>query len=501
MGIGKWPVVPGFSGKRQSDSREGDFASHVAPLAHMADALMAVASLQPELQLALPGQGVGTESNRGKTGLSKVALQAPIHSHKLPVKSGSSSGVNSVRQKMSGDEKLQRHLQEEDLLFEESRSTNGRRGLIREERGRRSRFKLGKMQHGTHLPAGEKQKQTNVGRKLRGGVAEQLLCGAFAGVVSRTAVAPLDLIRTHLITGHTTAAAGKTVGAIFKTVTERDGWRGLFRGNGVNCLRVAPNKAIELCAYEMLKRTLCKDDHPLQKIASPIAGGLAGMAGTLATYPLELMRTRISVQPHLYDGLLPTFFKIVREEGPSALYRGLTPSLLGVFPYAATNYFVYDRLRTMYKRATKRASVPPGANFLCGAIAAAASSGVTFPLEVARRQLQMGHMASAVSNMNGPQVLAHIYRTEGFAAIYRGLGTTWLKLVPAAGISFVCYEAAKRTLRVDDASYARAARANQVQHAKEQEEERGELVRAAAAEKQAKGDWEESKGLPVGRAL
>lgn len=70
----------------------------------------------------------------------------------------------------------------------------------------------------------------------------------------------------------------------------------LAAGNGINCLRVAPNKAIELCTFEMLKRTLCTPGHPLQSIAAPLSGGAAGMAGTIMTYPLEVMRTRISLQ-------------------------------------------------------------------------------------------------------------------------------------------------------------------------------------------------------------
>lgn len=68
--------------------------------------------------------------------------------------------------------------------------------------------------------------------------------------------------------------------------------------------------------------------------------------------------------------------------------------------------------------------------------------------QVARRQLQLGgQLRTSVR-----EVLIHICKEEGVLALYRGLGTTWLKLVPAAGISFVCYEAARAALRVDDAS-------------------------------------------------
>lgn len=70
------------------------------------------------------------------------------------------------------------------------------------------------------------------------------------------------------------------------------------------------------------------------------------------------------------------------EEGLGALYSGLRPSVLGVFPYAAANYGVYAGLRSAYKRVTKKDYVPTVPTLLFGAAAASASSALTFPLEV-----------------------------------------------------------------------------------------------------------------------
>lgn len=282
-------------------------------------------------------------------------------------------------------------------------------------------------------------------------VLKQLLCGGFAGVVSRTLVAPLDLIKTYLITSHGSRGSKKSALAICLEIVEHDGWQGLFRGNLVNCLRVAPSKAIELCVFETVRRSLNGEGHPLKHAAATIAGGAAGMAGTAATYPLELLRTRLSVQPELYSSLSQAIRKIAQEEGFSAFYSGLSPSLVGVFPYAATNYFVYDGLRGAYCRSTGQQNVPTLPTLVFGAIAAAASSTVTYPLEVARRQMQLS-FSGAVVKRSTVGVILDIYQHEGMLALYRGLGTTWLKLIPAAGISLMCYEAARLALQIDDAS-------------------------------------------------
>ena len=79
--------------------------------------------------------------------------------------------------------------------------------------------------------------------KIANASLRRLISGAIAGAVSRTAVAPLETIRTNLMVG----IGGRTsVVGMFQSIIERDGWRGLFRGNGVNVLRVAPSKAMEV---------------------------------------------------------------------------------------------------------------------------------------------------------------------------------------------------------------------------------------------------------------
>ena len=52
-------------------------------------------------------------------------------------------------------------------------------------------------------------------------------------------------------------------------------------------------------------------------------------------YPLEVVQTRLSVSPKgTYSGISDALSKIVRLEGSKALFRGLTPTMLGIGPYA-----------------------------------------------------------------------------------------------------------------------------------------------------------------------
>ena len=87
-----------------------------------------------------------------------------------------------------------------------------------------------------------KKKAVKLKIKVGNNHLKRLISGAIAGTVSRTAVAPLETIRTHLMVG----SNGNSTTEVFQSIMKHEGWTGLFRGNFVNVIRVAPSKAIEV---------------------------------------------------------------------------------------------------------------------------------------------------------------------------------------------------------------------------------------------------------------
>jgi solute carrier family 25 phosphate transporter 23/24/25/41 len=158
----------------------------------------------------------------------------------------------------------------------------------------------------------------------------------------------------------------------------------------------------------------------------------------------------VILQRGVYNGLVDAFVKIIKEEGPAELYRGLTPSLIGVIPYSATNYFAYDTLRKAYRKFFKQEKIGNIETLLIGSTAGAISSTATFPLEVARKHMQVGALSGRQVYKNVVHALVSILEQEGILGLYRGLGPSCMKLVPAAGISFMCYEACKKILIDND---------------------------------------------------
>ncbi|KAL1210349.1 Adenine nucleotide transporter BT1, chloroplastic/mitochondrial [Cardamine amara subsp. amara] len=312
-----------------------------------------------------------------------------------------------------------------------------------------TKYMPGKEEEEVEVNGEKRKKKKNGGLKLKIKIANpslrRLFSGAVAGAVSRTVVAPLETIRTHLMVG----SGGNSSTEVFTDIMKHEGWTGLFRGNLVNVIRVAPARAVELFVFETVNKKLTPEHGEQSKIpipASLLAGACAGVSQTLLTYPLELVKTRLTIQRGVYKGIFDAFLKIIREEGPTELYRGLAPSLIGVVPYAATNYFAYDSLRNAYRSFSKQEKIGNIETLLIGSLAGALSSTATFPLEVARKHMQVGAVSGRVVYKNMLHALVTILEHEGILGWYKGLGPSCLKLVPAAGISFMCYEACKKIL-------------------------------------------------------
>ena len=83
--------------------------------------------------------------------------------------------------------------------------------------------------------------------------------GILSGVLAKTGVFPLDLIRKRLqVQGPTRArylggkipVYGKGVWKTGKIIVHREGWKGLYRGLGIGLIKSAPASAITMWTYE-----------------------------------------------------------------------------------------------------------------------------------------------------------------------------------------------------------------------------------------------------------
>lgn len=221
-----------------------------------------------------------------------------------------------------------------------------------------------------------------------------------------------------------------------------------WRGNAVNCVKVAPETAMRMLTYEQAKRLVAQDPDNITLLERFAAGATAGMTAQVAIYPLELLKTRIALSGRgQYHGLMHCWRSVIASEGPLALYRGLGASILGVIPYSSTELAVYSLLKDSFEEAYPDRE--PGLLTLlaCGAAATTAGQLVSYPLQRVRTLLQSQGMPGRPVVYTGVgDCFRRIIASDGVRGLYRGLGPNFAKSIPAIAISYASYETAKSTL-------------------------------------------------------
>ncbi|KAI9642975.1 hypothetical protein NHQ30_008709 [Ciborinia camelliae] len=291
--------------------------------------------------------------------------------------------------------------------------------------------------------------------------------GGVAGAVSRTVVSPLERLKILFQIQSVGREEYKmSVGKGLMKMWKEEGWRGLMRGNGTNCIRIVPYSAVQFGSYNFYKKFFeTSPGADLGSFRRLICGGAAGITSVFFTYPLDIVRTRLSIQSASFAALgqhgnkLPGMFATLKtmyktEGGVLALYRGIIPTVAGVAPYVGLNFMTYELVR---KHFTPEGDKNPsaGRKLAAGAISGAVAQTCTYPFDVLRRRFQINTMSGMGYQYKSIfDAVRSIVAQEGVAGMYKGIVPNLLKVAPSMASSWLSYEMTRDFLlglRADEA--------------------------------------------------
>eukprot|EP00924_Labyrinthula_sp_SR-Ha-C_P013189 maker-scaffold_12-snap-gene-12.1-mRNA-1 protein AED:0.02 eAED:0.02 QI:83/1/1/1/0.5/0.33/3/79/294 len=284
---------------------------------------------------------------------------------------------------------------------------------------------------------------------------KQLICGAGSGVITKTATAPLERVKILLQVQsmHTPHHERKYRGIIntMFMVTKEEGILSLYKGNGANVLRVIPVYALKFTFNDFFKDLVAGKDSSSKKLpfSKLIASGtLAGVFQTMVTYPLETIRTRLTLGKGLnieYRGITDVFTKTLKQEGITGLYKGLGPTLLTGSPYVGLQMSFYEILTRQ-----ERYGLPEQVfKLIAGAVAGVAAQTITYPGDTIRRRMQTNGMQGKERvYKNSFDCLFQILRQEGAKCLFSGLTANVIRSIPGAGIQFWAYDNLKKLMSI-----------------------------------------------------
>ncbi|KAJ5668810.1 hypothetical protein N7462_009880 [Penicillium macrosclerotiorum] len=294
--------------------------------------------------------------------------------------------------------------------------------------------------------------------KLAEPVVAAFMAGGVAGAVSRTIVSPLERLKILLQIQSVGREEYKlSIWKALGKMRREEGWRGFMRGNGTNCIRIIPYSAVQFGSYNFYKKAVSQFVESPEGEMTParrlLCGGVAGITSVTVTYPLDIVRTRLSIQSASFadlgkrdpsrslPGMFTTMVMIYKNEGGIiALYRGIVPTVAGVAPYVGLNFMTYESVR---KHLTPEGDKNPGParKLLAGAISGAVAQTCTYPFDVLRRRFQINTMSGMGYQYTSIwDAVRVIVAEEGSRGLFKGIGPNLLKVAPSMASSWLSFE-------------------------------------------------------------
>lgn len=222
---------------------------------------------------------------------------------------------------------------------------------------------------------------------------------------------------------------------------------------------------------------------PLGEKSTNFASGLSSglTEAVLIVTPAEVCKIRMQSQRHSlldpleanlrkYGNVVQTAMIIVREEGYSALYKGVVPTMLRQGCNQAVNFTAYSSMKTYWLERQRQQNLqqhgfrrrdgenpeppqqlPGTISMLIGGLSGAMGPIVNNPLDVVKTRLQK---QNTTKMFNGApkyaglvQACLKIANEEGASALWKGITPRLMRIVPGQAITFATYEAVCRWLQ------------------------------------------------------
>ncbi|KAG4305483.1 hypothetical protein PORY_001039 [Pneumocystis oryctolagi] len=333
------------------------------------------------------------------------------------------------------------------------------------------------------------------------------IAGGISGCMAKTVIAPLDRVKILFQTSNPRYLEYSRMkfGFLFagQNIWKEEGIMGLFQGHSVTLIRVFPYAAIKFLSYEKYRNILIPNPKKDTNARRFISGSLAGITSVLFTYPLEVIRVRLafevrsqkrssfkeickniffgsnfstmSTQTSYSQPILKFIWNPFNiAAGLLNFYRGFTPTLLGILPYAGVSFCTHDFITDFFRKKEfekytvvnqnsneaslnsisrpedvcvsndysryKRAPLKVWAELTAGGLAGLFSQTIAYPLEVIRRKMQVSD-AINIRERKGIRAIAfEIWKTSGYKGFFVGLTISYVKAIPMISSSFFIYE-------------------------------------------------------------
>lgn len=282
-------------------------------------------------------------------------------------------------------------------------------------------------------------------------VTKSAVAGALSGLVTRTLVSPIDVLKIRLqVTPHAQTRY------IVQDLWQMEGLRAFWKGNVPGSIMYVIYGSVQFCSYGIYNRMLSPIDMN-DSLHSLLVGGLAGSTGAFVSYPFDTLRTRFVANRSLE---LFTVYRSMRNmwhhEGIWGFFQGCSTSVLGISLSTAVTFCCYETIRVRTEAERRQHIIYNTLYHGASTISAITAKLITFPLDTLRKRMQLQgsqqlqlqmqlqlqqqglHPSSTWGGIT--QLCYHMVHNEGVLSLYRGLSLSLCKTVPTTVLSLWVFQ-------------------------------------------------------------
>ncbi|KAH4070585.1 hypothetical protein HBI56_139430 [Parastagonospora nodorum] len=240
-----------------------------------------------------------------------------------------------------------------------------------------------------------------------------MLAGGIGGTTGDMLMHSLDTVKTRQQGDPHMPPKYTSMGNTYYTIWRQEGFRkGLYGGVQPAFLGSFAGTVCFFGAYEWSKRTMI--DYGIAPSVSYFAAGLfADLAAAPAYVPSEVLKTRLQLQgrhnnPYFnsgynYRNTIDAARTIARVEGFSALFHGYKATLWRDLPFSALQFAFYEELRDRAKRYQGSHLIGLPLEIATAASAGGMAGVITTPLDVVKTRIQTQHSGTTSSSTTAPK--------------------------------------------------------------------------------------------------
>jgi len=211
--------------------------------------------------------------------------------------------------------------------------------------------------------------ETNSEIKGRQAMWVSLVSGASADFISNFLFVPVEVVVQRIQIQNTDSQKNyKNSFDAVKSIYRNEGIKGFYQGFGASLLTYAISSAIWWAVYEQSKISFSDNIFTSTKHvqsstvhveqSAPVqilSGAMAGLFHSFLSNPMDVIKTRLQTQHHsqeleegkvkiLYKNSWDAFKIIMRDEGPKAFIKGVTPRVLSSVFFSCWFGFIYEKV-------------------------------------------------------------------------------------------------------------------------------------------------------------